>query len=113
MIAPGMFFRLLFWIGKDHLPRLALVLAAPECCIAGVNDGRISRIKSEGGQSRPKVEHPPGVTTVSRDVSARHITMLNYKPWIAGADCRANHCASTAWPNHSPGIQAPSRSFAP
>ena len=65
---------------------------------------RIRGVESENADAAAKIEHPPRLTTVARDVTARHIAVLDDELRIVRADDRSNRGATTAGANYLPRV---------
>jgi hypothetical protein len=60
VVAALMFDGLAGWIGKDHAPGSAAVIAAPQGGASGIDSGRLAGIESEGVDTGAQIEHTPG-----------------------------------------------------
>jgi len=86
------------WARKDHLPTRAGIFAAPQRGIPGVNQTRIRRVESKNADAAAKIEHPPRLATVARDVTARHVAVLDNHAGVEWTDGRSDGSPAAAGP---------------
>ena len=67
----------------------------------GVHGLRILRIENKEVHDAAKVEHPPGLPAVVRDVGARHIARNENSVYIEWADRRVKHRPAATGTDHA------------
>ena len=109
VVAPAVVRGVLSGCGPHERPAPALVCAAPEGRVRGVDHRGVCGVEGEGRDHSRQVEESPGEAPVRSDVGAGHVAAEDGETGIVGADGRSPHRPAAAGAQNLPGVQAGSR----